>query len=236
MEGEGGILPRPPLPEIWRDVPPGPVLVVAPHADDEVCGCGGALALHGRRGDPVHLEILTSGETGDPEGRFRPIREVREAEAKRAAAVLGIGEVRFWGLPDNFEITRGDVEAAAERIEARAREIGAAVLYHPWEGEAHGDHHGAALACGKALERLGPGILGLGYEVWSPLPASVILDITPVLEVKRMALEAYVSQLFYTDYLHHILGLNAHRGVFLEGRARWGEAFRVTRSPGGGPS
>ena len=225
-------IPRPALPSVWRDVPPGPVLVVAPHADDEVCGVGGALALHGRKGDSVHLEVLTSGTTGDPEKRFVDIKARREEEARKAAGILGIAEVRFWGLPDNFEITRADVEAASARIEARAREVGARVLYHPWAGEAHGDHHGAALASLAALARLGEEVMGLGYEVWSPLPASVVLDITPVVEVKRRALEAYGSQISYTDYPHHILGLNAHRGIYLEGRARFGEAFLII---GGGP-
>ncbi len=219
---------RPPLPRAWKEPPPGPVLVVAPHADDEVCGAGGALAMHGKRGDPVYLEVLTAGTTGDPEKRFGDIKALREKEAREAGRILGIREIRFWGLPDNFEITWGDVEAAASRIEARAREVGARLVYHPWEGEAHGDHKGAALATRKALESLGDQVLGLAYEVWSPLPAEVILDVTPVLEVKRRALEAYASQVFYTDYLHHILGLNAHRGVYLAGRARYGEAFLFT--------
>ena len=227
-------IPRPHLPRTWNEPPPGPVLVIAPHADDEVCGAGGALAMHGRRGDPLFLEILTAGTTGDPEKRFPDIRVLRREEARKAARILGIGGISFWDLPDNYEITRGDVEAAASRIESRAREVGARLLYHPWKGEAHGDHKGAALACMEALERLDGDVVGLGYEVWSPLPAEVVLDITPVLEVKREALEAYASQLSYTDYLHHILGLNAHRGIYLEGRARFGEAFLFTgRRPSG---
>ncbi len=227
-------IPRPALPEAWKEPPPGPVLVIAPHADDEVCGAGGAIALHGRRGDPVFLEILTAGTTGDPEKRFSDIRALRREEAWEAARILGIGEVTFWDLPDNFEITWGDVEAASSRIENRARQVGARLLYHPWRGESHGDHQGAALAAEKALERLGGEVTGLAYEVWSPLPAEVVLDITSVVDVKRRALQAYASQLSYTDYIHHILGLNAHRGVYLEGRARFGEAFLFTgRKPSG---
>ncbi len=233
-EEKNSRVPRPPLPREWKEPPPGPVLVIAPHADDEVCGAGGALAMHAMRGDPVFLEILTAGTTGDPEKRFPDIRALRREEARKAARILGIREVSFWDLPDNFEITWGDVEAAAARVEARAREIGARLLYHPWNGEAHGDHRGAALACEKALDSLGGDAAGLGYEVWSPLPADVVLDITPVLDVKREALEAYASQLSYTDYKHHVLGLNAHRGIYLEGRARFGEAFLFTgRKPPG---
>ena len=44
------------------------VLVFAPHADDEVFGCGGTLAFHTERGDPVRVVILTDGAGGDPAG------------------------------------------------------------------------------------------------------------------------------------------------------------------------
>ena len=40
------------------------VVVFAPHPDDEVFGCGGALALHARAGVSVHVVLLTEGEAG----------------------------------------------------------------------------------------------------------------------------------------------------------------------------
>ncbi|MFM8478219.1 MAG: PIG-L deacetylase family protein, partial [Planctomycetaceae bacterium] len=41
----------------------GPVLVIAAHPDDEVLGCGGAIALHRDAGDPVTVVIATRGRT-----------------------------------------------------------------------------------------------------------------------------------------------------------------------------
>jgi len=40
------------------------VLIIAPHPDDESIGCGGTLCLHARRGDPMAVVYLTSGELG----------------------------------------------------------------------------------------------------------------------------------------------------------------------------
>ena len=39
------------------------VLVVAAHPDDEVLGCGGAIAKHTEQGDIVHVLIMAEGAT-----------------------------------------------------------------------------------------------------------------------------------------------------------------------------
>lgn len=217
------LVPEPRLPVILAAPPRATVLVAAPHPDDEACGLGGTLALHARQGDRVFVEFLTSGATGDPEHRYADIAAVRRREAEAAAALLGLTELRFWNLPDNHRASFRDIEAAAARLAARATEVGATLLYHPWPGESHSDHRATALAARRALELCKAA--GRGYEVWSPLPARFILDITPVLDLKRRAIAAHASQVGYTDYLHHTLGLNAHRGLYLPRGGGYAEAF-----------
>ena len=39
------------------------VLIIAPHPDDEVLGCGGAIAKHNKQGDRTHLCIITRAYT-----------------------------------------------------------------------------------------------------------------------------------------------------------------------------
>ena len=47
-----------------------PVLVLAPHPDDEVFGCGGALVQAAKNGIPVRVVVLTDGEAqGEAETR-----------------------------------------------------------------------------------------------------------------------------------------------------------------------
>ena len=43
------------------------ILVIAPHADDEVLGCGGTIAKHAHFGDSVHILIATNASIGAPE-------------------------------------------------------------------------------------------------------------------------------------------------------------------------
>ena len=92
----------PPVPAILRAPARGRVLVVAPHPDDETMGLGGTLALHAAQGDPVSVLFVCNGIQGDPEGWFprEEVTRIREAEARAAAAVLGIGDLRFLGYPD----------------------------------------------------------------------------------------------------------------------------------------
>ena len=58
------------------------------------------LAFHAARGDELRVVVLTDGSAGDPDLRAADIRAVREAESRAAGEQLGVGDHRFWGLPD----------------------------------------------------------------------------------------------------------------------------------------
>jgi N-acetylglucosamine malate deacetylase 1 len=42
------------------------VLLIAPHPDDEILGCGGSIAKLAAAGHEVRIAYLTSGEVGQP--------------------------------------------------------------------------------------------------------------------------------------------------------------------------
>ena len=64
-----------------------------------------------------------------------------------------------------------------------------------------------------------------GYEVWSPLVANAVMDITDVFEAKRSLLALHASQMADIDYARAIGGLNAYRAVLLPARTCYAEAF-----------
>src|SRR5215813_11785029 len=72
------------------------VLVVAPHPDDEVLGCGGVMARHAAAGDEVHVIVVTRGHADlfPPESVDRVRAELREAHA-----ILGVTSVTNLDFP-----------------------------------------------------------------------------------------------------------------------------------------
>lgn len=214
------------------DPPAGRVLVLAPHPDDESCGMGGTLARHREQGDPVCVIFLTDGRSGDPDGLFgSDTAGLRQKEARAAAEVLGGLETRFYGYPDGHVVTDQDLSMVADRLLEDLSDWQPDLIYVPWEGEAHSDHAKAWSALSLAIQRLRAG--GgteipriLEYEVWSPLPADYIIDVTRTADKKRQAMLAHASQVAYTDYPHQLMGLAAHRSVYLPKSSRYGEAFR----------
>ncbi len=72
---------RAPLPEAVEAPEPGPVVLFAPHPDDDLIGPGGTVALHRRQGDAVQVVVAYDGYLGNqlhpdlPKDEFIALRE-----------------------------------------------------------------------------------------------------------------------------------------------------------------
>lgn len=218
---------RAPMPQALEAPEPGPVLVLAPHPDDEVIGCGGTLCLHARQGDRVHVLVAFDSQASDPDGRYaeEDLVEMRHEEARAAGAQLGVSSYEFWDYPEGHHPEPVVLQIAARRLAERIAEIGPRTVYAPWIGEHNIDHHVLARATRLALEMADFDGDAWGYEVWTPLVPTRIIDITSVWKEKQAAIVKHASQLGYGDLVHRTLGLNAQRSLYLERRARYGEAF-----------
>jgi len=70
------------------------VLVIFPHADDEVISCGGFLHRIAGGGDTVTLVILTKGERGIPHAPYNgSLKDIRTREAQAVTALLGVSKL-----------------------------------------------------------------------------------------------------------------------------------------------
>lgn len=193
------------------------VLILAPHPDDEVFGCAGAIMGHIAGGVPVHVAILTDGAAGGD-----PLTRAEESNA--AAAILGYGQPDCWNLPD-----RGlsYTEALVQRIVDKIQATGADLVYAPSPWEVHPDHRQTAMLAMEAVRRLGYPLRLAFFEVGVPLRPNFLLDISAVSASKARAMRCFASQQAQQDYARQIDALNQFRSYTLPRGVQAAEALCV---------
>lgn len=208
-------------------LPAGPLLVLAPHPDDEVFGCGGTIARACDSGIAVHVAVATDGgAAGDA--------AVREAESRCAAAVLaGSGrppQLEFWRCGDRALVP--DAQLCA-RVAAAVAACAPRWVAVPSPFEVHPDHRALCLAAVDAVAASGATLAF--YEVGQPLLADTLVDITGVLARKRAAMACFGSQLALHRYDETTEALNRLRAYTLPPPATHAEAYWLPRSAAGTP-
>lgn len=212
----------------------GSLLVVSAHAGDFVWRAAGAIALATARGDQATVLCLTFGERGESAKAWREgkdleeIKELRRAEASSAARVLG-ADITFLDAGDYPLVESHEL---VDRIVRVYREVTpTVVLTHPLADPYNGDHPAAARMALQARVLA----QAIGYEApGEPLGAppvfffephqpeqcdfrpNVLLDITPVFDTKRKAMECLPAQQHMWDYY---TDLAKRRGVQLKRNA-----------------
>ncbi len=181
------------------------VLVIAPHPDDEVLGCGGTIRRLSSEGHAVHVAIVTRGWAPlFPDAQVSQVR----AEAQAAAAQLGAVRVHFLDLPVTklAHLPEHELNGA---LHALVGAVDPQWVFLPFRSDVHEDHRQVYDAALVALRPL-PGRLNvqrvLCYETLSEThwygpgvdPAfvpQVYIEISAQLTSKLDAMRTYASQL-----------------------------------------
>lgn len=207
-------------------------LVVAPHYDDEVLGCGGLVAQLTAAGAAVRVLFLTDGRGGAGEVDDRDAYGARRrAEAARAAAVLGLAASDHLELPDGA--LDQHLEALAEGLRAALTTHRPELLLVPSPLEASSDHRAAFHAVHRVLatlraadEELAASLRILAYEVNHPLYPDLLVDVGAELPRLEEAMACYASQQQRHGYLSARLGLLRFRALTLAPEVAAAEAYR----------
>jgi 4-oxalomesaconate hydratase len=211
-----------------------PLLVISAHAGDFVWRAGGAIALASSRGNRAKVLCLSYGERGESAKAWREgknleeIKDLRRGEATKAAEALG-AEIEFLDAGD-YPLRESD--DLVDRIVHVYREVNpSVVLTHPLVDPYNGDHPAAARMALQArvlAQAVGYDAPGepLGappvffFEPHQPeqceFKPQVLLDITPVFDLKRKAMECLAAQQHMWDYY---TDLAKRRGVQLKRNA-----------------
>ena len=112
------------------------ILVIAPHPDDEVLGCGGTIAKYSRFGNETHLCVVTKAYP--PEWAEEFIKN-RPREVEAAGDVLGIKNIYFL----DFLTVKLDSVPQKEliaKIYEVIKKVEPDVMYIPHIGDLNKDH------------------------------------------------------------------------------------------------
>ncbi|HEY3343262.1 MAG TPA: PIG-L deacetylase family protein [Anaerolineae bacterium] len=214
------------LPEAAR------ILVLAPHMDDEVIGCGGAICQHVRRGADVKVIFLTDGRLGSREllnlsGQQRRQREqvvaaTRKQEAECALDVLGVRDRVYWDAEEMQLVVDPTLPG---KLHQALQSFKPDLVYLPFFLEEQADHRAVNHILAQALRDEPCDFDCMGYEIWTPLFPNLVIEISDVIETKKRALAEYKSQLADSNYMHSALGLSAYRSSALLETGGYAEAF-----------
>lgn len=204
------------------DIPCTHALVFAPHPDDEVFGCGGAIMRHVEHGIPVHVIVVSDGAHGVSEDKMAEYALQRQNESIAAAHILGYGLPVFWHYPDR-QVSYS--EKLIQRILTTIHETGADLVYAPSVFEMHPDHRMLGMAAVEAVRRIGKTVRIALYEVGIPLRPNQLLDISDLAARKTAAMECFTSQNARQRYDQHIAALNCYRSYTLPASVTAAEAY-----------
>ncbi|MEA2415981.1 MAG: hypothetical protein QOI58_2638 [Thermoanaerobaculia bacterium] len=203
------------------------LLVLAPHPDDEVIGCGGLVALHLREGRKVHVVVATDGAQAGNASQ-------REAESRAALAILGDATIAFLGFPDR---ELAGAHEFVDHLAAILREWKPDLIAVPSPLEIHPDHVALSRAFCDLIARDASLFADLAvarvafYEVSAPLRPNALVDITSVADAKYAAIATHESQSAVRDYTSYARGLNAWRTMTLPPDVKFAEAYWTTPLP-----
>jgi len=215
------------------------ILVIAPHHDDEVIGCGGTLLKFKQRQYKITVVYITAGYSGIPLlGKEKAI-ETREKEARKSSQILGITNTIFLKEKDrelnfNFHTTSKLI-----KIMRMTRPL---YIFAPHPNESDREHRIVSeitneaiwLANSRYFPQLGKHKSWtynaiLYYEVHTPIQRpQLYVDISDYIDLKTKALNAYKSQIKNTNYSYAISSLNRYRGI-MSSSGGYVEAFEVKR-------
>ncbi len=179
-------------------------LVIAPHPDDEVLGCGGALLRRKAEGAKLCWLIVTDihEDKGWPAKRVQE----RQAEIAKISNEIGFDRVVNLKLPPT-ELDALPMAQVVSEFSKVFKEFAPTEVFVPHRGDVHTDHRvvfDAAAACSKwfryptvkrvlAYETLSETDFGLiRTETFSP---NYFIDVTEYLERKLELLSVYKSEL-----------------------------------------
>ena len=170
------------------------VVCVGGHPDDPESGCAGTLTRYAQLGHSVTIIYLTRGERGISGKSLDEAARIRSAECEAACKIMGAKPVFFGQIDGATELNKAHVDTMTKLLSAENPDV----VFTHWPIDTHMDHQVASFLTIRAWMTLRKPQLyffevNSGSQTEGFLPNTYV-DITSVLEKKKAALFAHVSQ------------------------------------------
>lgn len=198
------------------------VLVLSPHQDDDILGCGGTLKLLRDAGASVKVLYMTDGCLGSNTISPVDLPSIRKKEAIRALRQIGVVDYDFFDAPD---LCLRQDSRSIDFVKDHMESFEPTTIMTPHIGEVHPDHFNTCMITALALDKVPKPVEVYAYEVWNNHSPNTLVDITSVIDDKISALREHKSQMDMMDYDEKITGLNIYRSFNNVRSSKYSEAF-----------
>ena len=179
------------------------VLIIAPHMDDEVLGCGGTIVRHVEQGDNITVCVVANRAYNH---KYDPALIDREKiSCEKAKEILGYQKLIYLDLPDE-QLDRSQIDIIVPLEEVMKQQT-PDLVYLPHRGDLNQDHRAVfesvRVVCRPSAHN--KPISLRAYEIpsssdqvpsvseWAFLP-NLYVNIKDTLEQKLKAMESYTNE------------------------------------------
>lgn len=191
-----------------------PILVFAPHLDDEIFGMGGTLLLAKQQKLDIKIIYVTLGQKGgDP--------EVRKQEATQCCEALGASYEFLEYVDREVQVTHETIEHFTQIIAEHSQYH----IYFPSPLEFHPDHRAVATLVWRGAQEAKHKQPLFSYEISRQSEINVLRDITSVRAQKTELMMGYQSQLTENNYVEIVESISKARTYTLPKDVEYAEGF-----------
>tara|TARA_B100001175_G_C19449264_1_gene610430 strand:- start:24 stop:695 length:672 start_codon:yes stop_codon:yes gene_type:complete len=115
------------------------ILILSPHADDEILGCGGFISKYSKQNYQINVLILTNANKGAPEIYSSKAIQIIRNEAKQANNIIGTKKLIFENLPA-LNLNNYPIYKISNIINRYIVNISPEIILIPSSNDIHDDH------------------------------------------------------------------------------------------------
>ena len=194
------------------------VLILSPHYDDDVIGCGGIINKYCRSGCVCSVLYFTDGTKNKKAIEIKQYKEIRKSEA--IAALGKLGNVSAHCLEEKD----GELSASkqvVDQLQKRIIELGVDTIFFPNIKDSYSDHNVVGKILSMALKKVNTVRKLYMYEIIECLQnPNIYFEMDEVaIHSKREAIGRHQTQIEYMDYLDISEKINQIRGTTIGKKA-----------------